>query len=66
VARNLPEAIMSAKRQALVDALELLAALQAPSFNGPPESRPNINAAFIKARALAEKAAKDWLEEVGA
>jgi hypothetical protein len=50
-------------RGKLLDALELLAALQAPSNNGPPESRPNMNAAFIKARALAEKAAKDWVED---
>ena len=55
---------MTAKREALLDALTLLEALRGPSQNGPPESRPNINGAFQKARALAEKAAKDWLEEV--
>ena len=54
---------MTAKRGALLDALTLLEALRAPSNNGPPEGRPNINGAFLKARELAEKAAKDWLEE---
>ena len=54
---------MTAKRETLLDALALLEALRAPSMNGTPESRPNINGAFLKARELAEKAAKDWLEE---
>jgi hypothetical protein len=56
---------MSAKRQALIDSLELLEALRQTAFDGPPETRIHIDPAFQRARALADKAAKDWLEEVG-
>ena len=50
-------------RDALLESLELLEALRVPSQNGPPEGRPNMNAAFIKAREIAEKAAKAWVED---
>lgn len=52
----------SPARDKLIAALELLEALRMPAQNGRPEDRPNINAAFQKARAEAEKAAREWIE----